>query len=52
MEDSHICCTTLGDNVQLFGVFDGHGGKNHLYFRKKDPLEPLEGEEGLVGMGI
>lgn len=27
MEDSHICNTTLGNGVSLFGVFDGHGGK-------------------------
>lgn len=27
MEDSHICLTNLGDNCSLFGVFDGHGGK-------------------------
>ncbi len=28
MEDSHIACTDLGDNTSVFGVFDGHGGKN------------------------
>jgi protein phosphatase 1G len=26
MEDSHIACTNLDDNVSIFGVFDGHGG--------------------------
>ena len=26
MEDSHICAVTLDNNVQVFGVFDGHGG--------------------------
>ena len=26
-EDSHICeYTQLGSDIQLFGVFDGHGG--------------------------
>jgi protein phosphatase 1G len=29
MEDSHICCTVLGENTSLFGVFDGHGGKKY-----------------------
>lgn len=29
MEDSHICCTTLDNNVSVFGVFDGHGGKKN-----------------------
>ena len=28
MEDSHICVTDLGDDIALFGVFDGHGGIN------------------------
>ena len=27
MEDSHLC-VTLKDGLSLFGVFDGHGGKN------------------------
>ena len=27
MEDSHICELNLENNVNLFGVFDGHGGK-------------------------
>ena len=26
MEDAHICLTNIGDDVALFGVFDGHGG--------------------------
>jgi serine/threonine protein phosphatase PrpC len=28
MEDSHIAATGLDNNVSVFGVFDGHGGKN------------------------
>jgi protein phosphatase 1G len=28
MEDSHIAAITLENNVQVFGVFDGHGGKS------------------------
>ncbi len=27
MEDSHIAATGLDNNVSVFGVFDGHGGK-------------------------
>ena len=26
MEDAHICLANIGDDVALFGVFDGHGG--------------------------
>jgi serine/threonine protein phosphatase PrpC len=26
MEDEHLCIENLGENVSLFGVFDGHGG--------------------------
>eukprot|EP00602_Paraphysomonas_sp_CaronLab_P008243 CAMPEP_0185019610 /NCGR_PEP_ID=MMETSP1103-20130426/2225_1 /TAXON_ID=36769 /ORGANISM="Paraphysomonas bandaiensis, Strain Caron Lab Isolate" /LENGTH=382 /DNA_ID=CAMNT_0027550025 /DNA_START=248 /DNA_END=1396 /DNA_ORIENTATION=- len=40
MEDAHISCTDLaaidaslnGDNVSVFGVFDGHGGKEVAKF--------------------
>ena len=32
MEDSHIAdLEHLGDGKYIFGVFDGHGGKNHFY---------------------
>lgn len=27
MEDSHIAAINLENKVQVFGVFDGHGGK-------------------------
>lgn len=30
MEDSHICCVNLDNNIQIFGVFDGHGGNLFL----------------------
>ncbi len=26
MEDAHICLKNIGDDVALFGIFDGHGG--------------------------
>ena len=31
MEDAHIC-EKIDENVYLFAVFDGHGGKNFIYF--------------------
>jgi serine/threonine protein phosphatase PrpC len=30
MEDSHIANTNLGNGLSLFGVFDGHGGKQNF----------------------
>lgn len=30
MEDSHIAHIDLDNNVSIFGVFDGHGGKIHF----------------------
>jgi serine/threonine protein phosphatase PrpC len=30
MEDEHIFNLDIGDGVAIFGVFDGHGGKNTL----------------------
>lgn len=48
MEDAHISCTDLAaidssvndDNISVFGVFDGHGGKEvakfcQVYFLKE-----------------
>ena len=32
MEDSHITCLTLENNVSVFGVFDGHGGKSRTTY--------------------
>ena len=40
MEDAHISCTDLAaidesvneDNISVFGVFDGHGGKEVAKF--------------------
>lgn len=32
MEDSEICEVDLGDGVHFFGVYDGHGGKQSLFF--------------------
>jgi serine/threonine protein phosphatase PrpC len=30
MEDAHISSLDIGDGVAIFGVFDGHGGKQFL----------------------
>lgn len=27
MEDAHFCISNIGDDLGLFGIFDGHGGK-------------------------
>jgi protein phosphatase 1G len=27
MEDAHICRPDLAEDISVFGVFDGHGGK-------------------------
>ena len=32
MEDAHIC-EKIDDNVHLFAVFDGHGGKNSIFIK-------------------
>jgi len=26
MEDAHLCEINIGNDIALFGVFDGHGG--------------------------
>lgn len=36
MEDSHICNAKLTDDVSVFGVFDGHGGKEVARFVKEN----------------
>jgi serine/threonine protein phosphatase PrpC len=42
MEDSHIACTTLDNNLQLFGVFDGHGGREVALYVKDKFVEELK----------
>lgn len=44
-EDAHIAATDLPDGMSIFGVFDGHGGKEvSLYVKKHfvDELKRLE----------
>jgi len=36
MEDAHLCIPNLGDDVSLFGVFDGHGGQQVALFSQKN----------------
>ena len=35
MEDSHIADLDLGKGISFFGVYDGHGGKNHCIVKKR-----------------
>jgi serine/threonine protein phosphatase PrpC len=28
MEDEHMCEINIGNDISVFGVFDGHGGRN------------------------
>lgn len=42
-EDSHIARTDLPDGVSVFGVFDGHGGKEaSIYVREKFVAELIK----------
>jgi len=41
MEDSHISSLNVGGNCQVFGVFDGHGGKEVAVWIKKKFCEEL-----------
>ena len=48
MEDSHIACDIddhQGKKAMLFGVFDGHGGKEVAQFAKDNFKNTLQ-EEG------
>ena len=49
MEDAHICCEIKlgsGEKGSLFGVFDGHGGKDVAMFAKANLKRILEQELG------
>lgn len=41
MEDAHITKPDLTNDVSVFGVFDGHGGKEVAQFVEKHFLEEL-----------
>ena len=49
MEDAHITFEVKGDknNAIVFGVFDGHGGKEVALFCKENFQKILEGQESL-----
>ena len=40
-EDAHIARTDLPDNVSVFGVFDGHGGKEVSIWVKEHFIDEL-----------
>jgi serine/threonine protein phosphatase PrpC len=41
-EDSHIAATDVAENVSVFGVFDGHGGKEVSIYVKKHLVNELK----------
>lgn len=41
MEDSHITKVDLTPEISVFGVFDGHGGKEVAYFVERHFIEEL-----------
>jgi len=41
MEDAHITRADLTNDISVFGVFDGHGGKEAAIFVEKHFLEEL-----------
>lgn len=48
MEDAHINKLDLPNNIQLFGVFDGHGGKEVAYFVEKHFVEELVKNQNFI----
>jgi serine/threonine protein phosphatase PrpC len=42
MEDAHIADVSLEEDCCIFGVFDGHGGKEVALFVKKHFIEELK----------
>lgn len=45
MEDSHISEQQVTPNVQVFGVFDGHGGKEVALYVEKHFVDELRKNE-------
>ena len=41
MEDSHIAKLDIKENVHIFGVFDGHGGKEVAIWVERHFLEEI-----------
>lgn len=41
MEDSHIAAVDLENDVSVFGVFDGHGGREVALFVKDHYIKEL-----------
>ena len=42
MEDAHITKADLTADISVFGVFDGHGGKEVAYFVEQHFIEELQ----------
>lgn len=42
MEDAHICEPDIGNGVSIFGVFDGHGGREVALYVKNHFVEILK----------
>lgn len=42
MEDAHITSPYITDNVSIFGVFDGHGGREVAKFVEKHFVDELK----------
>ncbi len=47
MEDRHVLKLTLSNhkNMALFGVFDGHNGKEHPFHSRKEQNNPTQARE-------
>jgi len=48
MEDTHIACTTLPNDVSIFGVFDGHGGSEVALFVQKHFISTLVKNQAFI----
>jgi len=42
MEDAHISKFNIGQDIHIFGVFDGHGGKEVAKFAERHFIEELQ----------
>jgi len=48
MEDAHIMEGNLDEDTAIFGVFDGHGGKEVAIFVEKHFIEELKKNENYL----
>lgn len=52
MEDTHIAQINLPNNIQVFGVFDGHGGSEVSLFCEKHFLEELTKNKNFINFNF